>query len=247
MKSLFTALTALGVLALSATAWADYSTDFESPFATGDLSVAPWSTVAAGANPAGSIVSSTIDTANNNTKVLHIPGTASATWVDTGAGVETGTLAFDLLMSGVAPHPTFTLIAGVSDVSGGHAVRWAISNVAGGADMDLRIYDPGLGTTAVVLTDFMAKDSWTNIKIDFNSVTDTYALAVNDVPQFTGQPYWGSISEIHRVYWGTSAYTDQIDNFSLLSPSLEIPEPASLLLLGVSGLMVASRRKRATA
>ena len=199
-----------GVIDISSTAMADYSTDFED-WVTSDLSVAPWSND----GPNKSVITTGLET--NNSDVLQGGYNAMARYEPAATNqFAQGLLEFDVLMNGPTGHPSLMLYISDDDLPVANRaqimLRIAEESAAGGTDLDL--YDYATGT--VVLTDFMSKDVWTNLKIDFAADTDTYDFHVNDSLKLDDQPARNDFVKINRITWfNSTGYHTQIDNVKL--------------------------------
>ena len=231
----------LCVMAFGPAAMADYFTDFDG-WVTGDLNVAPWYTSGGAA-----VIGDTPALGLNLTDRVQIGGGPSSANLAPAEADQfaQGTLEFDLMMNGIAPGwPSLLLILNDDDVPvQGVYLRVASEGGAGTDDLDLFVFDPGLQTGSVVLTDFMARDAWYNIKIDFDAVAQSYDVSVDDSLVIDDEPAWGNIGEVNRVTWiNAVGYYTQIDNVSLRN----IPEPGSLALLGIGALLLHRSRKRTT-
>ena len=197
------------VMAIGATARADYSTDFEG-WVDADLEVAPW-----GAGlPNGTIVTGL---GTNTTDVVQLGGTQWA-WYEPAVADQfaQGLLEFDVLMNGIAGYPNLYLYVADDDLApAGVAIHWRISQESGVGDDRMDLYDYGAG--AVILTDFMSKNDWVNFKIYFDAAADAYSFHVDGVLQFRGQAFRAAVDDIDRIAWTNGVgYYVQIDNLNLL-------------------------------
>jgi hypothetical protein len=232
----------LCVMIVGSTAMGDYFADFDG-WVTTDLDVAPWSRVATTANVA---IDDTPNLGLQPTDRVQI-GYGAFAWLEPAEADQfaQGTLEFDLKMSGVAPGwPNLILYLSNDDISvQGVWLRIASETGAGGNDLDLFVYTQGLGTGTVKLTDFMTRDAWYNIKIDFDAVAESYDVSVDNNVVLDDEPAWGAFGEVNRIAWQNSVgYYTQIDNVSLSN----IPEPGSLALLGIGAFLLTRFRKRTT-
>jgi len=229
------------VIFLCSTSQADYLTDFEG-WVTADLDVAPWSTVGS------PNVVITTGLGSNASDVAQVGGNGFA-WLEPAVADQfaLGTLAFDLLMSGVSPGwPALTLILSEDPAGGGGGVqavylRIASEPGAGGDDLDLFIFDPGLQTGSVVLQDFLARDVWAHLRIDFDAVADTYDLYVDGALEINNREFWGNVTKVNRISWNNPVgYYAQIDNVDLA----DVPAPSATFtdrtasLFPTSGVLV---------
>ena len=234
----------LCVMTMGSTAMADYSTDFDG-WVTADLNTMPgWSTAGAG----NTIIGDTPNLGLNLTDRVQIGGGPSSAWFRPAEADQfaQGTLEFDLLMNGPAPdYPSLVLYLANDDIPvQGVWLRIASETGAGSNDLDLWVYDPGVASGSVVLTDFMTRDAWYNIKIDFDAVAQSYDVSVEDNLLIDEEPAWGNFGEVNRITWQNGAgYYTQIDNVSLSN----IPEPGSLVLLGIGALLLNRFRRRIAA
>jgi hypothetical protein len=204
-------------MTISSTAMADYSTDFEG-WVTADLDTMPgWSRVGAG----NVIIGDTPNLGLNLTDRVQIGGApSSARFVPEEADqFAQGTLEFDLMMNAalVPSHPAFLLYL-VNDGSNVVQAVWlriASENNAGTDDLDLFVFHPGFSSGTVKLTDFMTRDTWYTIKVDFDAVAQTYDFSVDDVLLLDDEPAWGNAGEVNRIQWqNANGYYVQIDNVS---------------------------------
>ena len=122
-------------------------------------------------------------------------------------------------------------------------VSWAIN---GSANPGIRIYDPS-GTNDVFVADAVS-EQWQSYELYVNTITQTVSLSVDGAPavETTYTPNSGGAfdgtPDALEIY-GISKHTDwyAIDNLRLeVGP---IPEPGSLALLGMGGLLMLSRRR----
>ena len=234
-------LSMLCVLTIGSTAMADYFTDFDG-WVTGDLNVAPWYTTGGAAS-----IGDTPNLGSNLTDRVEIGGGPSSANLAPAEADQfaQGILEFDLMMSGVAPGwPSLLLILNDDDIPvQGVYLRIASEGGAGTDDLDLFVFTPGLQTGSVALTDFMTRNAWYNIKIEFDAVAQSYDVSVDDSLVLDDQAAWGSIGEIDRITWiNAVGYYTQIDNVSLidadpgpstplevdLDPAVEISWPTTI-------------------
>jgi len=228
----------LCVMIVGSTAMGDYVADFDGWVST-DLDVAPWQRV--GPNV---IVGDTPNLGLNPTDRVQIGGSSFA-WLEPEEADQfaQGTLEFDLMLSGIAPGwPNLILYLSDDDVGAqGVWLRIASETGAGGNDLDLFVYDPGVSSGSVVLTDFMTRDAWYTMKIDFDLIGESYDVSLDNSIVLNDEPVWGAVPEINRIAWQNSVgFYTQIDNVSL------IPEPGSLALLGIGAFLLTRFRKRTT-
>ena len=208
----------LCVMAISSTAMADYFTDFEG-WVTGDLDTMPgWSREATVANV---IIGDTPNLGSNLTDRVQISYGAFA-WFEPGEADQFahGILEFDVMMNGGAPGwPNLILYLSNDDAPvKGVWLRIASETGAGGDDLDLFVYDPGVSSGTVELTDFMTRDVWYNLKIEFNATNETYDVSLDDALVLDDEPAWGAFGEVNRIAWQNSVgYYTQIDNVSLVA------------------------------
>jgi len=122
-------------------------------------------------------------------------------------------------------------------------VSWAIN---GSANPGIRIYDPS-GTNDVFVADAVS-EQWQSYELYVNTITQTVSLSVDGAPavETTYTPNSGGAfdgtPDALEIY-GISKHTDwyAIDNLRLeVGP---IPEPGSLALLGMGGLLMLWRRR----
>jgi hypothetical protein len=232
-----TILGMLIVMTVSSTAMADYFADFDG-WVTADLDVAPWSRTGG-----ATVIGDTPNLGLNPTDRVQIGGGPSGAWLRPVEADQfaQGTLEFDLLMNGIAPGwPGLNLILSDDDLPvQGVWFRIQSETGAGSDDLDLFVFDPGVASGSVALTDFMTRDAWYNFKIDFDAVGQTYDVSVDDVLLIDDEPTWGAFGEVNRITWQNPVgFYTQIDNVSL------IPEPGSLALLGIGALLLNGFRKR---
>ena len=222
-------ITVLCILAISSSAMAFFE-DFEA-MVTSDLDVSPWTQQ--GTNDAvittglGTNTSNVLQIGYLNGALRYIPAEADQ--------FSVGTLEFDLNMNGPAPtYPSLYIYTADDDTANLHNYMRIHSETGAGGD-DLDLYDNA--TSSVVLTDFMSRDDWVKITIDFDCDTDTFDFSVDDVLLLDDQAAWGDAAEINRISFNNAnGYYAQMDNLSL------VPEPATIALLGLGGLLI--RRKK---
>jgi hypothetical protein len=167
----------------------------------------------------------------NLTDRVQIGGGPSSAWFRPGEADQfaQGTLEFDLMMSGIAPGwPALVLLLANDDIPvQGVWLRVQSETGAGTDDLDLYVFDPGVPSGSVKLTDFMTRDTWYNIKIDFDAVAQTYDVSVDDVLLLDDEPAWGAFGEVNRITWQNPVgFYTQIDNVSVIDA---VPGPATPL------------------
>ena len=152
----------------------------------------------------------------------------------------------------------FTVGDGTTFDNGTQTAFGAVNGVAGGEDIfEIKFNDIGAGTTTVTL--YMAH---TNTGRTFSAITDLTAADGNQTnPALISPSIGGSDGFGYFTYTAVVTTTDANADLSIAIDSNSgssgqfafagytvvnpIPEPGSLALLGLGGLLVASRRRRA--
>ena len=130
---------------------------------------------------------------------------------------------------------------------------------------ELAIKDDGIGAAGVLdaslgatgggsspVADVMAFNTWTHFRLDFDNATELFSLAIGGTPVYTDVLYFDqggssgphdySVDFVNAINWRnrtTGGDFVQFDNVEYL-----VPEPASMVLLGLGGLLMVSRRRR---
>jgi hypothetical protein len=171
---------------------------------------------------------------------------AISAWKFAGAGdahPEIMKLNFDMFVReySVDKGPRLSLVDHGAGFYRAVGVSWAI---AGSANPGIRIYDPS-GANDVFVADAVS-EQWQSYELIVNTITKTVSLSVDGATAVTttytpnsGGPFDGTPDalEIYGIVKHTDWYA--IDNLRL-----EVtPEPASLALMGLGGLILLSRRR----
>lgn len=158
---------------------------------------------------------------------FYVPTASTALWVygsaDTGSlssGGSAGGRSFDVRLAGAENN----ISANVGD-----------AQVRDGGDLN-------------IVADTFTPDAWQSLVITANFLANTYDVTINGTSVVTGQAFEGSPTQLGSVR--ISGLTDSggdptdlvyIDN--LVVTTDVVPEPGSIALLGLGGLMFARRRR----
>ena len=143
----------------------EFSEDFEPPFATSALNIAPWSVL--DGTPA--IVSGTVE--------LNIGDEERLTFPDPNQRYR-GSVEFDLY---IASGGSFRWTA--KDTASWRIARFYFET--GGGDVD--IATNGIGANFV--DGVMALDSWAHFKLDFDNISERFSLKIDNNSVYTNMPY----------------------------------------------------------
>ena len=240
VKQMKKLMVVLCVLFISSTATAFFE-DFEG-WTDADLAIAPW-----GSPPLanGTIASPPQGSGNPSGSAVDL-GYAKWAWLSLPEADQyaVGIFEFDLSMhswyppGGTPPEdyqPNIHLYVSDDDIAS-LPMNWIIEGRPGVGTASVDLYDPY--QDEVLLTDFMVRtDPWTNFRIEFDCDTDTYDFYINGSLKLDDKAFSGFANEINRISWTNDrGYYAQIDNVSVT------PEPATMALLALGGLMI--RRKK---
>jgi hypothetical protein len=120
--------------------------------------------------------------------------------------------------------------------------------VSGGSPALLATYTGGSGVATYIVESGLAWDTWYNIQMDFDFTAKTYDLYLDGALKGDNLPFVSSTAadlgdvDLQQSYTTGATDVGYFDNYVVMTV---IPEPtsASLLLLGVAGLMLHRRRQ----
>jgi hypothetical protein len=153
------------LLAFGSPVLALFSEDFEPPFATGDLSIAPWSVL--DGSPA--IVSEAVELNVGDEQRLSIPGPDQ---------LAIGTVEFDLYIAS----------GGEFRWTARDTASWRVARLyfeTGGGDVDVATSSGG----ANLVDGVMALDSWARFVLDFDHINELFSLEIDGNPVYTNMAY----------------------------------------------------------
>ena len=167
-------LVSMAVAVLSATSLApgSFFEDFESPFATADLSLAPWSVE--GGSP--TIVSGGPSPSLQDVELNS--GDEESLTLAPGDQISVGKVEFDLY---IASGGSFRWTA--KDGSAWRIARFYFKNGAGVVDIATSLF--GANTVA----DVMDFDTWTRFELSFDNDTEVFSLEIGGVLVYDEFPY----------------------------------------------------------
>ncbi len=237
-KLVLVSMVTLLAIGSSALAWTE---DFEG---NPDVTSAPWTAVY---SPA--VVGAPAAPNPSNLSMNH----PDFSWerldmVAVGESTPSGYVEFDVYYGAGAQQ--FRLYGPTGWVMG----RIHVWTATGGSDAEISIQTADW-TTVAEAQDVLSPASWNRIRMDWDMPTESISISLNGNPLAGLQgivgvePGYGNYVNESPVRFDSYAWTgtsglNQVDNIGINEPAPPFPEPATLAMLGLGGLLL-RRRKRA--